>query len=200
VSHGKPVIGLCGGIGSGKSAVADAFEHQGCQVIRSDELNHAVLATPAVLQQLVDWWGPEVAAGDEPNRRRIADIVFEDEQQKRRLEDLVYPLIAARRRAIMQSVEDNSAIKAIVIDSPLLFESNLSSECNSIVFVNVDEARRSQRLKQSRGWSPDELRRRERWQLALSEKRQRSDFVVDNNGSLAALGPQVADILQAVTA
>jgi dephospho-CoA kinase len=197
----KPIIGLCGGIGAGKSQVAEVFERCGCLVISSDRLNHEVLREPEVLAALVSWWGEAVvdAAGG-PRRERIAEIVFEDPEQKARLEELVYPLIARRRAAMIGAVEDNSAIKAIVLDSPLLFESNLDHECDSVVFVHASEARRIQRLWASRGWDAEELRRRERWQLSLALKRTRSDFVVDNDGPTEDLYPQVTDILRAIVA
>ena len=131
---------------------------------------------------------------------RIAEIVFADPGEKRRLEGLVYPLIAQRRAAIIKAVEDNSAIKAIVIDSPLLFESNLDRECDTIVFVDVSAAQRLRRLQQERGWGAEELRRRERWQISLDEKRSRAEFVVNNDGPDEQLFPQVAGILQTIVA
>lgn len=201
MKHRKPVIGLCGGVAAGKSVVAAEFERLGCLIIDSDRLNHEVLRRPEVLEVLRGWWGEEVVdAAGEPNRRRIAEIVFADREQKRRLESLVYPLIARRRVAIIHEVEDNSAVKAIVIDSPLLFESNLDRECDAIVFVDASEGQRLQRLRQTRGWDAEELRRRERWQISPAEKRSRAEFVVDNNGPVEQVAPQVAGILRTIVA
>lgn len=198
---GKPIIGLCGGIGSGKSTVAQAFAELGCRVIDSDQLNHEVLQRPEVRQTLRAWWGERVFGPDgRPDRAEIARIVFADRREKERLEGLVYPLIARRRAAMIREVEENSAIRAIVIDSPLLFESNLDRECDYVVCVDASEEQRLRRLQQSRGWTQAELRRRERWQTSLNEKRKRADFVVDNNGSPNQIGPQLAGILQDIVA
>jgi len=197
----KPIIGLCGAIGAGKSEAAAAFEREGCLVISSDRLNHEILRLPKVLKTLHRWWGQRVIAPDGgPDRQEIANTVFADPRQKQRLESLVYPLIAQRRAAMIRAVENSSAVKAIVIDSPLLFESNLDRECDTIVFVEADEADRLRRLQQERGWSTEELRRRENWQLALNHKRSRAQFVVDNNGPAEKLRPQVADILKTILA
>jgi len=197
----KPIIGLCGGIGSGKSRVAREFEHLGCLVIDSDRLNTEVLQEPEVLATLRRWWGDEVIGADgRLDRRKVADRVFADPQERRRLEQLVHPLIEQRRAAMIKAVENHSAIKAIVIDSPLLFESNLDRECDTVVYVDASEGERLRRLAQERGWDAEELRRRERWQLALTEKRARADFIVDNEGPAERLCPQVADILQKVLA
>ena len=201
VGSKKPIIGLCGGIGAGKSRVAAEFEQLGCLVIHDDELNHEVLRRPDVRDTLRQWWGPEVIdPGGEPNRKRIAEIVFTDPVQKQRLEGLVFPLIARRRADMITTVKDRPAIKAIVIDSPLLFESHLDRECDSIVYVEASAARRLRRLRQARGWNTEELRRRERWQTPLDEKRSRAEFVVDNDGAVERLGSQVAVILQAIIA
>lgn len=197
----KPVIGIIGGIGAGKSRVAAEFERQGCLVVDSDRLNHEILRQPEVLATLRDWWGEAVVAPNGgPDRRRIAEIVFADAGEKERLESLVYPLIAQRRAAMIQAVEEDSAVKAIVIDSPLLLESHLDRECDTIVFVNAGESQRLTRLRRERGWTAEEVRRREGWQLPLAEKRSRAAFVVENDGPAEKLRPQVADILAAILA
>ncbi|TWT41768.1 Dephospho-CoA kinase [Phycisphaerae bacterium RAS1] len=210
----KPIIGICGGIGSGKSAVSAELERLGCCVISSDRLNNEVLAEPEVLAQLKAWWGERVvrpaegravagagpAAGAVPDRRRIAEIVFSDATQKQRLENLTHPLIARRRASIISAVEQNPAVKAIVLDSPLLFESNLDRLCNAIIFVQTAEARRLHRLQQSRNWNEQEVRRREHWQLPLEEKRRRSGYLIDNDGSPDQLHTQVSTILDEIVA
>jgi dephospho-CoA kinase len=197
----KPTIGLCGGIGAGKSQVAAEFARQSCIVIDSDQLNHEVLRTAEVAQTLRQWWGAAIlTASGEPDRQALARIVFAHPAEKDRLEQLVYPLIAARREAIIKAAKENSAITAIVIDSPLLFESNLDRECDTVIFVAASAAQRLERLQATRGWDAAELRRRERWQLSTAEKRRRAEFVIHNDGPVTQLGPQVAGILRAVLA
>lgn len=195
----KPVIGLSGGIGSGKSRVAAEFERRGCLVIDSDRLGRELLGEPAVIQTLREWWGAGVISPDGTiDRSRIAEIAFGDPAQKRRLEGYLHPLIADRRRHIISEVGHHAAIKAIVIDSPLLFESHLDRECDAVVFVDADEAERLRRVRETRGWDERELRRREQWQLPIDEKRARSGFVIDNQGPVERLDPQVDTILQAL--
>ncbi len=167
----------------------------------SDRLNSEVLKLPEVMAILRQWWGDSVFTPDgQPDRRRVAEIVFADPGQRRRLEALLHALILERHATIITRVENHSAIKAIVIDSPLLLESNLDRECDTIVFVEASAARRVERLRDSRGWDAEELARRERWQASLDEKRSRAEFVVDNDGPAERLGPQVAGILQTIVA
>ena len=199
VKRKQPIIGLCGGVGSGKSRVAAEFERLGCLVIDSDAQNSEVLQQPEVVEQLRAWWGDSVIGPDGgPDRRRIAEIVFVDGEAKRQLERLVHPLIAQRRAAMIRAVEGNPAVTAIVIDSPLLLESNLDRECDTIVFVNTNETERLRRLRADRGWTAEELKRREGWQIPLAEKRSRAEFVVENDGPAEQLHPQVADILKTI--
>jgi dephospho-CoA kinase len=201
VRRKKPIIGLCGGVGAGKSRVAAEFARLGCLVVDSDKLNHEVLLQADVLQVLQSWWGQGVMTAEgKPDRRRIADIIFADADQKRRLEGFLHPLILTRQEAMITAVEDNPAVKAIVIDSPLLIESQLDRQCDSIVFVEADEVRRLERLRRERGWTAEEVTRREGWQTPLVEKRSRATFVVDNDGPVERLRPQVADILQTILA
>jgi dephospho-CoA kinase len=101
---------------------------------------------------------------------------------------------------MIQAVEGNPAVTAIVIDSPLLLESNVDRDCDTIVFVNASESQRLRRLRRERGWSAEEVRQREGWQLPLAEKRSRAEFVVDNDGPVEQLRPQVAEILQTILA
>lgn len=195
-----PIIGLCGGIGAGKTTVAEEFARQGCCVVHSDRLNHEVLRRADVQATLRNWWGADVVTDDgAPDRRRIAEIVFADPAEKRRLEDLVYPLIGEMREAKIRAVEQDPAVKAVILDSPLLFESNLDRRCDSIVFVDASRATRLRRVQQTRGWDEAQLDQRERWQMPTESKRKRADFAVNNDGPPDRLGPQVSDILRAVT-
>ena len=197
----KPIIGLCGGVGAGKSRVAEEFARQGCLVIDSDRVNHELLRRPDVVATLRQWWGDGILGPDGlPDRRRIAEIVFADPVQKQRLEALMYPLIDALRGSMILKVDEDRAVKAIILDSPLLFESNLDRHCDAIVFVDAHRSHRLQRLQQTRGWSAAQLAAREQWQLPLAEKRSRSDFRVDNDGPPDRLPPQVHDILDRVLA
>lgn len=196
VAARKPVIGLCGGIGSGKSTVARMLGELGGLVIDSDALNREALERPEVVQKLREWWGePVVSADGRVDRRSLGRIVFGDAAARKRLESLTHPLIAARRSAMIQQGLQDPAVTAIILDSPLLFESNLDRLCDSIIFIETSEDQRLRRLQRTRGWDEHELHRRERWQTPLAEKRSRSGFTIRNSGSLEQLRRQVAHTL-----
>jgi dephospho-CoA kinase len=192
-----PVIGLTGGIGAGKSAVAAALAKMGCVVSHSDAEGRAALRDPVIRDTLVSWWGNDVVddAG-EIDRRAVAEIVFNDAEQRHRLEELTHPWIRARRDELFAAAPPDTP--ALVIDAPLLIEAGLDRDCDVVLFVDAAYEIRRERLLSSRGWDEAELRAREDSQLPLDEKRKRADYVLRNEGDLSELAAQVRSILHTI--
>lgn len=187
-----PVIGIAGGIGSGKSEVARTLAEAGCVVTHSDDDVREVLKRQDVRQALVGWWGASVVGADgELDRSAIAKIVFADEDSRRRLEALVHPRVEAQRKKTWEEASRNGPVTAFVIDAPLLFEAGLDRKCDAVIFVDCAESTRLARVKTGRGWDAEELRRREKKQWSLETKRERSDYVIVNNEDVAALRRRV---------
>lgn len=194
VIAGKPIIGLAGGIGSGKSTVAAILEDLGAKVISSDRLNHEELDSPEVLRELREWWGDGVVTAEgRANRAAIRSMVAADPSARRRLEALVHPRIAARRQVLMEQYAGDAGIRAIVWDSPLLFEAGLAEQCDRVVFVDAPREVRLSRVQRDRGWAAEDLDRLERSQKPLDFKRERADYTVANNSGIEDLRRQVND-------
>ena len=195
----KPVIGLVGGIGSGKSAVADDFESLGCLVIRSDRIAHEVLEQPAVKAALRQWWGDEILAADgRVDRRAVARRTFNNPVELERLNRLVHPKVDEIRRDLMAAYRQSPAVKAVVWDTPLLVETGLYKQCDAIIFVNAPFEQRLARVQAARGWTADELKIREDRQASLDKKKEISDDVIDNGGDKAARLSQVRRVLSRI--
>lgn len=193
VQRPKPVIGLAGGIASGKSLVANILAELGAGVINADELNHQVLHRDDVRDTVQRWWGQDIYDdGGRLQRNRLAEIVFSDETKRRKLEGLTHPLVSELRRAAMERFQSDEKIQAIVLDIPLLFEVGQNDLCDHLIFVETDQALRIRRAGEQRGWDAVELRRREKMQEPLDSKRDRSDHVVENNSDLNTLRQRVA--------
>jgi dephospho-CoA kinase len=196
---GLPVIGLAGGIGAGKTEVARTLESLGCHVIDSDQQARMALQRPEVRDQLQRWWGRTILAADGTvDRREVARIVFNDDQERLRLEGIIHPLLRARRADLINEAQRRGA-RAVVIDAPLLFEAAVDQECDAVIFVDVPRDVRLNRLRESRGWDEAELKRRERAQMPLEEKRRRSQHIIKNIGDQAELSRRVAEVLRAIT-
>ena len=197
----KPVVGLAGGVGAGKSTVAQIMADLGAGVISSDELGHQEINAPEVREAILRWWGPSVIAPDgSVDRKQVASVVFRDPAQRHRLEALLHPRVAVRRADLMAEMDSQSKIRLIVIDSPLLYEADLDLTCDAVVFVEADAGIREERSEKLRGWPAGELSRREKSQQPLDNKRARADYICKNNSNLADLRTQVERIVNQILA
>ena len=197
----KPVIGLAGGIGSGKSTVAAEFAKLGCLVLDSDRQSHEVICQPDVVRELVNWLGPDVLDGaGRPIRKKIADRVFGKPDQVDRLTGLIHPRVARLRDEAIARAQSDPAIVAIVIDSPLLFEAGVDRQCDAVVFIDAPADQRIARVSADRGWSADQVEARQKHQMSLDRKRARCRWTVRNDGRLDELAAQVRRVLAEVLA
>lgn len=197
----RPVVGLSGGIGSGKSAVARILAELGAAVINSDDLNRQELEEQEVRDTLASWWGPDVLGPDgRIDRAAVARIVFADETQRHRLEGLMHPRIERRRAALTAQYELDPRIRLIVIDAPLLYEAGLDRQCDAVIFVDAPRELRLARVRETRGWTDAELNRREKFQQPLEMKRARANYTCTNNSNLDDLRRQVESIFSRIVA
>ena len=198
----RPVIvGIAGGIGSGKSMVAQMLGSLGAAVIDADAMAHEELNTDEVRKTLVDWWGASVVGSDgKVDRKRIGAIVFDDPAQRSRLETLIHPRIAIRRDTMIEKLSADPKVRMIVMDAPLLYEVGLDRMCDSVIFVESDQAIRAERSEKTRHWVPTELARREKSQMPLDMKRARADHICNNNSDLPTLRQEVKGLYELILA
>lgn len=183
--RGKPIIGIVGGIGSGKTFVSQLFGKLGCMVISADALVRAAYDDPAIRQTLRDWWGSQVFRADGAvDRAAIARKVFNDPEERRRLEGLLHPRVDALRKTMMAAGGPETV--AFVWDTPLLVETALNKQCDALVFIDAPEAERLKRVMSERQWGAGELAHREKLQMPLDKKREISDYVIVNSAEAAA--------------
>ena len=199
--NGKPVIGIAGGIGSGKSFVARVFDEQGCHVIDSDQQVREAYGDPRVRDALRAWWGDGVFNPDGTvNRSAIAKQVFTDAAERRRLEGLLHPLVAVAREREMAARAGDPQVFAFAWDTPLLFEVGLNAGCDAVVFVDAPWDIRLERVQRTRGWDALELLRREKLQMDLDRKKELSDYVVTNTADAGSVRDQVRHVLSRILA
>jgi dephospho-CoA kinase len=192
----KPVVGLVGGIGSGKSLVAQLLAEQGGAVIDADHLGHEALRQPEVREQIVARWGTGVLREDgSVNRRAVAAIVFADPAERRALEALVFPWIERGIRAALAEADRDPRVRFVVLDAAILLETGWREVCDLVVFVDAPRAVRLGRLAAQRGWTEADVAARERAQFPLEEKKARADVVIDNSGDPAQTRRQVEQLV-----
>jgi len=179
----KLVVGLIGGIGSGKSRVAEAFVRRGARVVSGDEAGHEALRQPEVIAWAEQRWGRSVL--DEHGnvlRPKVAGIVFQNPEELKALESVVFPLIRARLEEQLDAGASDPGVRLLVLDAAVLLEAGWNELCDRIVYVHAPRDVRLQRLARQRGWTEKEVAARQGAQLPLAEKASRADDAVDNSG------------------
>jgi dephospho-CoA kinase len=190
----KPIIGLAGGIGSGKSFVGQVFGALGCLVISSDEQAKQAYNDPVVQERIRQWWGESVfTQANLVDRSAIARRIFENPGERDRLERLLHPWINAAREHLMKVQENDPQVLAFVWDTPLLFETGLNRQCDAVVFVDAPLELRLKRVTGSRRWAAEELGRREKLQWPLDKKKKISHYVIVNTADADAGSTGVRD-------
>jgi dephospho-CoA kinase len=195
------VVGVLGGIASGKSAVARLLAGQGGVVLDADRLAQEVLAQPRTARWLEETFGPGILTSEgKPDREALGELVFSDPAARERLEGWIHPAVREKIRAGLEEARA-AARSPIVLDVPLLLEHDqthgLTGECDFLVYIETDAEDRERRAQERRGWPPDEVARRERAQIPLEEKRARARHVIENRSGLAELKTRVHEILEA---
>jgi len=190
------VVGLTGGIATGKSTFAAALRTRGVPVVDADELaRRAVDPGRPALAEIARAFGPGVLAADGTlDRKAVAAIVFRDEEARRRLEEILHP--AVRRAMADETARLEAEGHALVFyDTPLLFEVGLDRALDSVVVVYASAEAQRARLAARDGLAAAEAEARIASQLPIAEKAGRADFVVDNTGASGDLGPKASRLL-----
>ena len=187
-------VGLTGGIGAGKSTVADLFSQKGAVVIRSDELARQVIEpqTPG-FQQVIDRFGNEfVNSEGYIDRAKLAQIVFQDDAALKDLENIVHPLVRSKTNQI---IDQHTSETIIVNEIPLLLEKKMESLFDFLVIVISSEKNRLERLAQ-RGLTTEQATARMAKQVSDDERKAAADFLIVNDGNLDQLEADVEKIWQ----
>ena len=187
------LVGLTGGIGSGKSTVADLLRGRGAVVLDADDFARAaVVAGSAGLRKVIERFGPEVLGPDgELDRRKLASIVFADPAALSDLEAIVHPQV---RRMFADGVQENLDSQGIVVlVNPLLIEMGTHRDCDIVVVVSTSIETQIARSV-ARGMDESDVRARIAAQLPLVERAQAADVLIDNEGTLDELRHEV-DVL-----
>lgn len=192
---GTIVVGILGGIGSGKSLVAEQLRQMGAEVFSADEAGHQALGDSAVMETLVGRWGDAVLdSHGHLERQAIAERVFhgpEADREREFLEGLTHPWIAREMSLFVDRLRQRADLQLAVIDAALLVEAGWDKACDKLLFVEVDDEIRWDRCRE-RGWSRQQWEAREASQLSIDEKRARASLVIENNSDPESLRSRLA--------
>ena len=195
------VVGLVGGIASGKSRVAAMFASLGAAVIDADRLGHDILQWPTIVRQLTQRLGPSILNDDgQIDRRQLSKLVFGSEpdsaQRLKQLEEVLHPQIYAEAvRELKRLLASERRPSAIVIDAPLLLEAQWAPMCDLILFIDTPEEVRRGRAAQ-RGWSTEHFESREQKQWSLDAKRRAATHIIDGTADETSLRSTITRLLR----
>jgi dephospho-CoA kinase len=190
----KPVIGILGGIGSGKSTVAAEFAKLGCKVIDADRIAHELLDEPSVKEKIIKLFKKDILdSSGKIDREKLAEIVFADDKMLASLNSIIHPLVLQKTQELIDKYKGRNHIKAIILDMPLLVEVGWHKRCDKLIFVNCEQKLRLERAKKL-GFSENHIKIRENFQISLDNKVSLADNTIENNSDLSAIANQVTGI------
>jgi len=195
------LVGLTGGIASGKSTVAKILESLGAAIVNADTLSREVVEPDRdAWKEIVAAFGAGVLQPDQSlDRQKLRTIIFNNPDARRKLESIIHPRVRALAK---QRIREHTAAGygVIVYEVPLLFEGNLHEWLRPVILVACDVDTQLQRLQQRDGLDRAQAQRHIDAQMSLAEKRRLADYVIENNGSLDELKRQVEAVLEKITA
>lgn len=191
------IIGLTGGIASGKSTVSNLLRQAGLPIVDADQITRQVQrpGSPALAQLAAAFGSQIIQADGHLDRNRLGQRVFADPTALKRLNQIMQPLV---RTAICQAIDHfrRQGVPNLVLDIPLLFEEHYDADCDLVVVVKVSPTTEQHRLMERNHYSVAEAQARIAAQMPLTSKIARADLVIDNDGRLQDTKRQVAQLVE----
>lgn len=195
------LIGLTGGVATGKSTVAKMFKQCGAIIIDADELaREVVLPGKPAWRGIVRQFGKSVLNADRTiNRQALGAIVFSRPVKRRVLERLIHPRVAREQRRLTREAARKDPSAVVIYDVPLLFEAGIDKRVDKIIVVTADQSTQITRLKNRNGLTRAEALRRIRSQMPLSKKLRKADMVIDGTSPRAVGRKRVRSVFRALS-
>lgn len=193
------IIGLTGGIGSGKSTVARSLQEHGFPIVDADLIAREIVepGQPA-LAELTKEFGADILNADGSlDRGLLASRAFTNKDTTQRLNNITHPRINQRTQELFDEARENGA-EAVIYDMPLLIDKGLHKDMDATIVVHAAEHVRLERLTTKRGLDADDVRRRINAQIDDETRKQHADILLDNNGTEEDLTKQIADAVDKI--
>jgi dephospho-CoA kinase len=191
------VYGLTGGIGAGKSTVANMFQESGIPVVLADDVGREVASKGSDgLAEIVRSFGPDVLdSNGELDRRKLGTLIFNDPDRRRELEAILHPRVRDQSRELFSQLEQ-AGNQIVVYESALLYETQRHTEMRGVILVTASEEQRIARVRSRDGSEEEAVRQRIKAQMDDEEKRGLADYIIENNGDLQVLRREVDSLIE----
>lgn len=198
-STAKPVIGILGGVGAGKSTVAAELAALGCTLVDGDAIGHDLLAEADIRRQLRQRWGEGIfTAAGEVDREAVGKIVFDDAAELTALNAITHPLIGRRIERQIARAKADESVAAVVMDAAVMLEAGWDELCTHLVFVDAPQGERLSRKQGAKGLEKSSWKKREDFQIPLDKKAGICDYIIDNSSSVSCLRDQVRELFRKI--
>jgi dephospho-CoA kinase len=178
------ILGLTGGIASGKSTVSKKLKELGSYIIDADKISREVSDSTEILKKLEENFGLQIIDSGHLDRKKLRELVFEKKEKRELLNSIMHPII---EKKIVKEIEENKKEKLIILDVPLLYETKLEYLCDKVLVVSVDEKIQIERLKVRDKIEKKMAKKIINTQMPLTEKLKKADIHIENNGNLDEL-------------
>ncbi len=187
------ILGLTGGIASGKSTASEILKKLGAIIIDADKISHKVANSVEVIERVRETFGEEAILEGQLNRQKLREIIFKEKEKRTLLNNIMHPIIVGKMK---EKIEKNRDKKLIVLDIPLLFETKLEYLCDKVLVIWVEENIQIKRIMERDKNSEEMAREILRSQMSLSEKLKKADYSIENNGTIDNLEEKIRKILE----
>ena len=189
------ILGLTGGIGTGKSTVANMLKKRGIPVVDTDLISREVIEYPEIIEKIKLEISNEVFDfNNKLDRKKMSEIVFKNQEKLKKLNEIMHPEILKKMWLEVEKLKKNH--KIIVLDFPLLFEINMEKEVDKILLIYVSKEIQLKRIMERDCRSREEAIKIINSQIPLYKKREKSDYIIQNNDSLENLEKKLEKILE----
>lgn len=196
-------IALTGGLGTGKTTVLRIFKNLGVHTIDADKLVQEILKKSSIIKKLSAVLGKDIlikkASKVLINKKRMADIIFNNPQKRRYVEKVIHPEVIKSAEDIKVKILTKEPDAIIIFEVPLLFEAGYRKIFDKVIVVYCNRTTAINRLRK-RGLSEEQILKRMRAQIPISQKKASADFLIDNNSAIDNIKPQVQVILKKLSA
>lgn len=185
------VLGLTGGIASGKSSVSKFFLDLGAKIIDADLIAREVAEDKIILEAVCLEFGEKAVENNTINRKYIADIIFSNPEKREKLNSIMHPVIISK---IKKEIEENRNNNLVIADIPLLYETGFETEVDKVAVVYIDKNTQIDRLINRDNLSEDKAVKRIESQMSLEEKASKADILINNTGTIDELKEKITKL------
>jgi dephospho-CoA kinase len=188
------VLGITGGIATGKTAVSNILQEMGFDIIDMDIISREVIKLQEIIKMLTKEFGTDILTNDGIDRKKLRNAVFDSREKVDKLDSIMHPAIIKRSKEKIEELKDMKK-KLIVVVIPLLFEVNLEYLTDKILLVAASREKQTERIIKRDNTNRTDAENIINSQMSLDEKRKKSDYIIENNGNLSELRRKVLEFL-----